>query len=61
MFNFIWALIGAFGTCSDKHPRCHRIADELKKILVGCTITITGAVPESVSNGIKLQHELSNK
>ena len=30
--NQLLALVGAFGTCSGKHPGCHRIADELKKI-----------------------------
>ncbi len=53
--NQLWALVGAFGTCSGKHPRCHRIADELKKIGINLHPTTVNRIIQTFRKIGKIQ------
>ena len=53
--NHLWALVGAFGTCSGKHPRCHRIADELKKLGIELNPTTVNRIIQTFRKQGKIQ------
>jgi hypothetical protein len=53
--NRMWALVGACSTCSGWQPRCHRIADELKKIGIDLNPTTVNRIIQTFRKEGKIQ------